>query len=96
MRPSIALNNNIKAVHDAINKYCVTNPRVFGSVANGSDGENSDLDILIDAMPQTTLFDIGGLQIELEKILKIPVDIKTPFDLPEKIRKIVLHEAKPL
>jgi predicted nucleotidyltransferase len=41
------------------------NPRVFGSVLHGRAGEDSDIDILVDAMPGATLFDLGGLQLAL-------------------------------
>jgi uncharacterized protein len=40
----------------------VVNPRVFGSVLRGRDTESSDLDILVDPLPGTTLFDLGGLR----------------------------------
>ena len=49
----------------------------------------------IDAMPGATLFDLGGLQLELEKLLGVPVDFVTPGDLPLKIRDLVLAEARP-
>jgi predicted nucleotidyltransferase len=49
------------------------NPRVFGSVLRGRDTESSDLDILVDPLPGTTLFDLGGLQIALEELLAMPV-----------------------
>ena len=38
------------------------NARVFGSVAHGSDTEKSDLDILVDTTPDTTLFDLGAIR----------------------------------
>jgi hypothetical protein len=70
----------------------VANPRVFGSVLFGRDQEGSDLDILIDPLPHTTLFDHGGLQDELQSALGIPVDVLTPKDLPHSFRQIVLDE----
>ena len=62
------------------------NPRIFGSVLHGEDTEGSDLDLLVDTLPGTTLFDLGGLQIELEELLGIPLDLLTPGDLPKKFR----------
>ena len=67
--------------------------RVFGSVAKGLDDENSDLDILLDPLPHTTLF---GLKMEFEELLGIKVDVLTPRDLPEQFRAQMLQEAKPL
>lgn len=58
--------------------------------------EGSDLDLLVDALPGTTLFDLGGLQVELEELLGIPVDLLTSGDLPKKFRDTVLAQACPL
>lgn len=74
----------------------MVNPRVFGSVLRGDDLEHSDLDLLVDALPGTTLFDLGGLQDELEHLLGVHVDVVTPRDLPAKFRDIVLAEARPV
>jgi hypothetical protein len=69
---------------------------VFGSVVHGTDADGSDLDLLIDALPGATLFDLGGLQDELESLLGVPVDLLTPTDLPPKLRARVLAEAQPV
>ena len=65
-------------------------------VAHGEDTENSDLDILIDPTPETTLFDIGAIRHELLQLLGVPVDVLTPKALPEKFRAAVLAEAVPI
>lgn len=96
MRPSEALQNHIAAIRCAIHQHHTTNPRIFGSVLAGTDRDGSDLDLLVDPLPETTLFDLGGLQIELEALLGVPVDVKTPGDLPARIRARILSEARPL
>ena len=58
--------------------------------------EQSDLDILIDPTPQTTLMDLAAIEVELERLLVLSVDVLTPKALPEKSRNIVLAEAKPV
>ena len=65
-------------------------------VAHGEDTENSDLDILIDPTPETTLFDISAIRHELLQLLGVPVDVLTPKALPEKFRAAVLAEAVPI
>lgn len=45
---------------------------------------------------RATLFDLGGLLVELEELLGVPVDLLTPEDLPIKFRLQVLQEAIPL
>jgi predicted nucleotidyltransferase len=77
-------------------RYNLANPRVYGSAARGTDTGTSDLDLLVDALPKATLFDLGGFQDEVEEMLGIPVDVRTPGDLPAPIRARVLAEAKAL
>ncbi len=96
MKPSTALVERHAAVRDAATRFRTANPRVFGSVLHGTDKDGSDLDLLVDALPGATLFDLGGLQAELEQLLGVPVDVVTPGDLPSKIRHQVLTEARPV
>jgi len=93
MKPSAALALQRAAVRDAARRFRTTNPRVFGSVVHGTDKDGSDLDLLVDALPGATLFDLGGLQVELELLLGVAVDLVTPGDLPTKFRQRVLAEA---
>jgi predicted nucleotidyltransferase len=51
---------------------------------------------LVDALPGATLFDLGGLQVELQELLGVSVDLVTPADLPLKFRQRVLAEALPV
>ncbi|AUL99985.1 nucleotidyltransferase [Zoogloeaceae bacteirum Par-f-2] len=96
MRPSVAINLKRAAVRELANRFHTANPRIFGSVLHGTDQDGSDLDVLVDALPGTTLFDLGGLQAELEDLLGVRVDVLTPGDLPPKIRDRVLAEAQPV
>lgn len=94
MKPSAALDAHRSSVRRLALHYKTTNPRVFGSVALGSDHEGSDLDLLVDTLPQTTLLDLGGLQVALEELLGVPVDVRTPHDLPASFRNEVLSQAR--
>jgi len=96
MKPSAALSDKRAIVRELIARSCATNPRIFGSVVRGDDTDNSDLDLLVDALPGATLLDLGGLQDELESELGVRVDVRTPGDLPKRIRERILEEAKPL
>ena len=96
MKPSIALEQNRESIWKIVARHHGLNARVFGSVLKGADQHDSDLDILIDPTPETTLFDIGAIRHELLQLLGVPVDVLTPKVLPEKIRDTVLAEAKPV
>jgi predicted nucleotidyltransferase len=97
MKPSEVLEKNRQAIRDVTKRFNATNPRVFGSVARGEDRPDSDLDILVDALPGSTLLSLGGLLDELEQLLVgTPIHLLTPGDFPEKVRARVLAEAKPV
>jgi len=96
MRPSLVLNPKRIAVREAASRFRVANPRIFGSVLHGTDRDGSDLDLLVDALPGTTLLDLGDLQDELQSLLGVRVDVLTPGDLPPKFRAKVLAEAQPV
>ena len=78
MRPSEALNSHRVSVRRIVEAHRASNPRVFGSVLHGQVTDSSDLDIVIDPTPETTLFDIGAIRLELRKLLGVPVDVVTP------------------
>jgi len=94
--PSQALHRSRQLIRELATRYRTTNPRVFGSVLDGQDNEDSDLDVLVEPTAETTLFDLGGLQASLEEALQVRVDIRTPMDLPSHIRAKVLDEAMPV
>lgn len=96
MKPSDALRHREETIREAVARFHVLNPRIFGSVLHGTDKDGSDLDLLVDPQPGTTLFDLGGLQVALEDMLGVPVDVVTPGDLPARIRAQVVSEARPL
>lgn len=83
-------------IRDIASRYPVANIRVFGSVVHGDDRDTSDIDLLVDALPETTLFDLGGLQDELQELLGVKVDLLTPGDIPPRFRETVIREARPV
>lgn len=67
--PSQALEQGRDLIHALAARHHTANPHVFGSVLTGQDCEGSDLDVLVEPLPQTTLFDLGSLQDALEEAL---------------------------
>ena len=70
-----------------------TQVRVFGSVARGEDDTQSDVDFLVSLAPGRSLFDLGGIQYELEALLDRKVDVVTERGLKRRIRERVLRES---
>jgi len=70
-----------------------TNVRLFGSVARGDDGPNSDIDLLVDIAPEVGLFALGRMRSEAERILGSSVDIVPANSLKPDLADRVLAEA---
>lgn len=96
MRPSTALHAHRDAIRAIALRHRVTNVRVFGSTVHGDDTEESDLDILVEPTPETTLMDIARIELELGQLLGVPVDVLTPKSLSPKFRDQVIAQAQAL
>jgi predicted nucleotidyltransferase len=94
MRPSTLLQQHIDQVQEAISRYPVRNPRLFGSSARGDDRQDSDVDILVDPLPQTTFYDLADLEIELEDILGCKVEVRTPRELAPEVAERVAPDLR--
>jgi len=77
-------------------KHGALNVRVFGSVANGTANQESDIDFLVDLEQDRSLFDLGGLLMDLQQLLNRNVDVVTENGLHWYIKDRILSEAKPI
>ncbi|ARV60259.1 nucleotidyltransferase [Nostocales cyanobacterium HT-58-2] len=77
-------------------KYGAYNVRIFGSVARQEADADSDVDFLVEMEPGRSLFDLGGLLMELQELLNRDVDVVPEKGLRQRIRERVLREAVPL
>ena len=85
-----------EAIRAIAGRHGVTRIRVFGSFARGEAGEDSDLDLLIEAGGNRTAFFPGGFLADLEEELGRHVDVVEEPGLHHLIRDAVLREAIPL
>ena len=90
------LAENREEILRAAARHGARNVRIFGSVARGDARPDSDLDVLVDMEPGASLFDMGGLLVDLEELLGCKVDVVTERGLRQRIRDRVLREAVPL
>ncbi|MBN2305274.1 MAG: nucleotidyltransferase domain-containing protein [Anaerolineae bacterium] len=75
-------------------KHGATNVRVFGSVARGEAGPDSDLDLLVDwDLTRISAWGGAGLDIELQQLLGRRVDVASEDSLYWYVRDQVLQEA---
>lgn len=95
MKSSDALRKYRAEIRDTVARHGALAPRVFGSAVHGSDTEDSDLDLLVDPSPCTTLMTQAAIQLDAEHLLGVHVDVLTPDSIPQRIRDRVLLEAVP-
>jgi predicted nucleotidyltransferase len=96
MRPSELLEVQRETIRQLLLDSGMVNPRVFGSVLHGDDSAESDLDLLVDPAPRTSLLTMVKLQTQLEQATGIKIDLHTPGELHTRVRAKVLSEAKTL
>jgi predicted nucleotidyltransferase len=77
-------------------RHGARNVRIFGSLARGEAGPESDVDLLVDLESGRSLLDLGGLLMDLQELLGCKVDVVTEEGLRPRIRDRVLGEAVPL
>ena len=77
-------------------KHGAYNVRIFGSVARGEAGPESDVDMLVDVGLETSPWFSAGLIIDLEELIGSEVDVVTEGALHWYIKDQVLQEAVPL
>lgn len=91
-----ALQHQKARIIDIASHHHATNIRVFGSVVRGKVREDSDIDLLVDFLPGTTLLDQVALINALSTALGRKVDIISERALNKHLRQRVLQEAVPL
>ena len=77
-------------------QHGVRTVRVFGSVARGEAGPNSDVDFLVELEPHRSLLDLGGFVMDVQDLLACGVDVAEPEGLHWYVRERILREAIPL
>jgi uncharacterized protein len=85
-----------QALLDLAARHGVTNLRVFGSMARGDAGADSDVDLLVCPLPGTSLLDLGGLLMDAQDLLGRRVDVVSDRALTGTLRARILGEAVPL
>lgn len=92
----ILLERERENVMRAAARHFASNIRVFGSVARGDDGPDSDIDLLVDFEPHASLLDLIALKQELEQLLNRRTDVVTTDSVSAFMRRRILDEARPL
>lgn len=86
-----------QAILDLATKHGASNVRVFGSVARGEAGPDSDVDLLVDwDITRISPWGGVGLDLELAELLGRKVDVLSVEDLHWAIRERIQQEVTEL
>lgn len=84
----------LRAAKPLLDRYGVARIGVFGSVARGEAGPDSDVDVLVEFDPaRVPGWEFFGLSEDLAEVLKRPVDVVTAKSLKRLMRDRVLNEV---
>lgn len=87
------LRENREAILEIALYHGAQEVRVFGSVARGEDDENSDLDLLVSIAPDRNLYDLIGLQQDIEQLIGRKTNIITDKSINRYLQDAILQEA---
>lgn len=99
---SASLRAAISAHRDAmelvLRRYKAVNPRLFGSVARGDATSDSDIDLLVDLLPDggNELLRVAGIAEELCQLLGTRVDVVAPSLLRDEISTTAIADSVPV
>ena len=77
-------------------RHGIDDLRIFGSMAKGDAGDDSDVDLLVSLPPGKSGLVLGGLLMDVQDLLQRRVEVVTERALHPALRKRVLKEAQPL
>lgn len=90
------LREHRKEIGDVLARYGASNPRLFGSTAQGNAGPDSDVDLLLDLAPEgsgSRLCRLSGIRLELEAMLNMRVDVACEDLLKEGVSESARRQA---
>lgn len=90
------LRANRKEIREIVSRHGARDPRVFGSVARGEDGKESDLDLVIRVSRGFSLVDQAAIVLELRELLGLDVDVLTEGALTGDLARRVETDGVPL
>jgi uncharacterized protein len=96
MKPSTSIAKHGDEVREILERAGMRDAKVFGSTARGEDTDDSDLDILVEAPPGTSLYDLARVEIQLEELLGCRVEVLTEGFLAPDVAENVETDLAPI
>ncbi len=94
--------NGVNFPEDVIAEFCRRNGiarlSLFGSILRDDFRPDSDVDVLVDFLPDRTptLFSIAAMEAEVGGLIGRKVDLRTPRELSRYFRDKVIAQARTL
>jgi len=90
------LKNKRQAIMALADKHGAHSVRIFGSIARGDSGPESDVDLLVKMEEGRSLLDLSAMVLDLKELLGVNVDVVSEDGLYWLLRRKILNEALPL
>ena len=90
------LKDKRQAIMALADKHGAHSVRVFGSIASGESGPESDVDLLVKMEEGRSLLDLSAMVLDLKELLGVNVDVVSEDGLYWLLRRKILKEARPL
>ena len=86
----------LEKIAEVCRKYKIRQLGIFGSAARGEATSESDVDVLVDFLPDSgmSLFQLDDLNRELEELLGRRVDLASKKGLKERVRPYVMRDLR--
>ncbi len=91
---------NIQLPLEQIREFCRRNPirklSLFGSVLRDDFAENSDVDFLVEFLPDRTpgLIRLLGMRDQLQDLIGRTADLRTPLEFNDRLRREIQNQAE--
>jgi len=90
------LRSSRQAVLNIAREYGLEDIEVFGSVARGTDNQESDIDLLYTSRKEQTLFTVAAAEAAMANVLGVNVDLVDRNSLKPNVESQARQEAIPL
>jgi uncharacterized protein len=96
MNPTLPINLPYEEIVEFCHRHPIAKLSLFGSVLRDDFGPESDVDMLVEFIPESriTYFDLAGMELELTEMVGRKVDLRTPKELSRYFRQKVLDSAQ--
>jgi len=95
MRPSVPLEIFADRINELAPRFGVSDIRVFGSAARGTDTDTSDVDLLVDAEESVDFLTLAAFREAVSELIGFPVDAVID-DTADPVVQAIRREAVPL